>query len=527
MWTLSSILWILTTINGISAEKLSGFSHKNIKVPVPPETSRNVPISVSLNLSLSGPVNNPDVNNLVDFSVFHGGHLTVWSVVLQSSQTSVTLNKSLCTQNSSGHSNFIYVAAYSRTVNELQLEVGSHWNEMFRVSLDKALQIDVNPSTTQTFQFYPTDYSDEAEHLLVEIRNRTSSDSCMYVAINPPGCPWHQGIQTIRTSKLWARVLNTGYFTIERQKFPDGFTISFISIRNNSECHSEHSQSTVSADTSKIYMEVRTLRTNYNAPIAISIATLILTGVFFSFVWFLFWSYYRKSYMEEEGEDDGYEMTAQDSMEHQISGGTQSNILIDSLYEVLERFDVCTDSDRDTEEMTSVRAAIHRLARLRSEELSVSDLSHVIRRCVWHRRLRSWAYLLLVPLVSIFYLIPSFQLVYAEYVTAEQLGNIDRCYFNFGCARPLWIFHDFNHAISNCGYIIYGLFFIGIVYCKSQTLPSEQNQPTVDHKSRVGLVQQYSLFYTLGICMVLQGVFSAIFHICPSNTSLQFDTSMM
>ncbi|XP_023328500.1 SID1 transmembrane family member 1 [Eurytemora carolleeae] len=31
----------------------------------------------------------------------------------------------------------------------------------------------------------------------------------------------------------------------------------------------------------------------------------------------------------------------------------------------------------------------------------------------------------------------------------------------------------------------------------------------------------------MGICLILQGLFSAIFHICPSNISLQFDTTMM
>ena len=60
--------------------------------------------------------------------------------------------------------------------------------------------------------------------------------------------------------------------------------------------------------------------------------------------------------------------------------------------------------------------------------------------------------------------------------------------------------------------------------------------------SNFGLVQQFGIFYTMGFSMLmqvshnskelktftfLQGIFSCIFHICPSNISLQFDTTMM
>ena len=41
------------------------------------------------------------------------------------------------------------------------------------------------------------------------------------------------------------------------------------------------------------------------------------------------------------------------------------------------------------------------------------------------------------------------------------------------------------------------------------------------------MIQQHSLFYTLGLCVIMQGTFSIISHFCPSNISLQFDTTMM
>ena len=486
-------------------------------------------------MSLAGAALEPQTDNLVEFSVAHLGHLTQWAVLLQSSQPSAALNKSLCNQNNSTESNpptgdLLYVVAYSRTNNELLLEVGSDWSGMFLVSLDSPLQIAVTPNTTQTVQFSPSQYGAEDESsVLVEIQSNSST--CMYAAINQPGCPWHHSLTTITNSVLWARLLRTGYFTVEREQFPDGFTITFISLTNNSECVREDSPTTRAASTKIISLRIKKLTRSYTRPVVTAILSILATAVFFSLVWFFSWWLYRQSYLEE-GETDGYEMTGQESLETQrsereLEDFNDRNVLVASLYEVLSQLDVGSDSDREVEQSSSVRAAIRRLKKQREDDLTLADLSPHVRGCVWHRRLRSRVYLLLVPLLSIFYLIPSFQLVYAELITARKLGNIDRCYFNFGCARPLWIFPDFNHTVSNCGYIIYGIFFIAIVYCKSRTLPSEQNRPTVDHRASLGLVQQYSLFYTLGICLVLQGVFSVIFHICPSNTSLQFDTTMM
>ena len=530
--SLGILLGMLATVSGVSRVKLAAHSQTTIPVPVPGGARRNVPISLTTNLRLAGAGLEPGEDNLVEFSVSHLGHLTHWAVMLRSGQHSAEINKSLCLQHNSTQSNtftgdLIYVVAYSRTNNELQLEVGADWSGLFLLSLSQPTEIDVNPNTTQTFQFSPSQYRDgEESSVLVEINS--SSSTCLYVAINQPGCPWHHSLNTIHNSVLWARLLHKGYFTVERRQFPDGFTLTFISLTNNSECVSEHSPATLSTNpTKRITLRIKDQTTSYTKPVITAILSLLATGIFFSWVWLASWTFYRRTYLEE-AETDGYEMTGQESLETQRSEREleefqDRNVLTAGLYQVLSRLDDCPDSSQ----MNSVRAASRRLRKLRDDDLSLADLSVHIRASDWHRRLRSRLYLLLVPLLAIFYLIPSFQLVYAELTTAQQLGNIDRCYFNFGCARPFWIFPDFNHTISNCGYIIYGIFFIAVVYFKSRTLPSEQNRPTVDHRSSVGLVQQYSLFYTLGICSVLQGIFSVIFHICPSNTSLQFDTTMM
>lgn len=53
------------------------------------------------------------------------------------------------------------------------------------------------------------------------------------------------------------------------------------------------------------------------------------------------------------------------------------------------------------------------------------------------------------------------------------------CYFR--CARPLNIFSDFNHVVSNVPYMIFGLAFLAVVRYKAHILPKGQ-KPKNDHR---------------------------------------------
>ena len=42
-----------------------------------------------------------------------------------------------------------------------------------------------------------------------------------------------------------------------------------------------------------------------------------------------------------------------------------------------------------------------------------------------------------------------------------------------------------------------------------------------------GIPQQLGLFYAMGLALMSQSLFSVCYHTCPTNLSLQFDTTMM
>jgi hypothetical protein len=60
--------------------------------------------------------------------------------------------------------------------------------------------------------------------------------------------------------------------------------------------------------------------------------------------------------------------------------------------------------------------------RLKKESLHLTDMMQNVLNS-WHRRQRSKTYLLLVPLIAIFYMVPSAQMVYAEFERARESGQ--------------------------------------------------------------------------------------------------------
>ena len=43
----------------------------------------------------------------------------------------------------------------------------------------------------------------------------------------------------------------------------------------------------------------------------------------------------------------------------------------------------------------------------------------------------------------------------------------------------------------------------------------------------MGVMQQFGIYYALGLALIFQGCFSICYHICPTSMSLQFDTTTM
>ena len=124
-----------------------------------------------------------------------------------------------------------------------------------------------------------------------------------------------------------------------------------------------------------------------------------------------------------------------------------------------------------------------------------------------------WKYLILI---GAFYSLPSLQFVMFQ----EQQGNL--CYFNNKCKHSLGSIVAFNNVISNIFYIIFGLLFMLLVNVYHSKVSIRTNQNVVN-----SIDNDPSLYYSLGLVLILEGIFSGIYHVCPSKLNFQFDTSFM
>lgn len=148
--------------------------------------------------------------------------------------------------------------------------------------------------------------------------------------------------------------------------------------------------------------------------------------------------------------------------------------------------------------------------------LSVSDLARKEPRILRHK---SRLYLYYLATVAVFYALPVVQLAVTYQRVFHTTGNQDMCYYNFLCAHPQFfviLLSDFNHVYSNFGYVLLGLLFIFLTYSR------EHNESDHDKTKSYGIPQHYGLFYAMGTALIMEGIMSACYHVCPSHSNFQF-----
>ncbi|GAU88888.1 hypothetical protein RvY_01506 [Ramazzottius varieornatus] len=131
--------------------------------------------------------------------------------------------------------------------------------------------------------------------------------------------------------------------------------------------------------------------------------------------------------------------------------------------------------------------------------------------------------------VFVFYALPVLQLVLTHQGLLLLTGNQDLCYYNFSCSNRLGVLSDFNHVVSNAGYVILGLLFILQVRRRSvftSVIGDELLTKQIDIHD-YGPPNQFGVLYGMGLALVMEGLMSSFYHICPSYSNFQFDTSFM
>uniref|UniRef100_A0A8C4PJ57 SID1 transmembrane family member 2 n=1 Tax=Equus asinus asinus TaxID=83772 RepID=A0A8C4PJ57_EQUAS len=185
---------------------------------------------------------------------------------------------------------------------------------------------------------------------------------------------------------------------------------------------------------------------------------------------------------------------------------------LDSMSSVEEDdYDTLTDIDSDKNVIRT------------KQYLYVADLARKDKRVL---RKKYQIYFWNIATIAVFYALPVVQLVITYQTVVNVTGNQDICYYNFLCAHPLGNLSAFNNILSNLGYILLGLLFLLII------LQREINHNRALLRNDLyalecGIPKHFGLFYAMGTALMMEGLLSACYHVCPNYTNFQFDTSFM
>jgi len=137
-------------------------------------------------------------------------------------------------------------------------------------------------------------------------------------------------------------------------------------------------------------------------------------------------------------------------------------------------------------------------------------------------------YMYIIIILSVFYAVPTFQVVIWDSMWYSKSGDQDSCYYNFLCLKPLHSITAFNHLFSNISYVLYSFLFMYLVRLKKRRWQQfVQNVQDNFDCVTFGASSDYSLFLGLGMAFLMEGIMSASYHVCPTNIYFQFDTTYM
>ena len=136
-------------------------------------------------------------------------------------------------------------------------------------------------------------------------------------------------------------------------------------------------------------------------------------------------------------------------------------------------------------------------------------------------------------------MVGAFQFVYADWYLMIQEGDRDHCYYNDFCYRVLYYDIPFNLMSSNFAYILHAFILaLSVWYMESELLARckkiRQTQPppvaenaecnsTEVHKRRIS----FSIGYAFSWALLFEGLFSMLYHLCPTKMTFQFDLAFM
>ncbi|XP_055337837.1 SID1 transmembrane family member 1-like [Paramacrobiotus metropolitanus] len=447
----------------------------------------------------------------------------------------------------------IYMEISSASMNSTQYTLTASPVRDFFINRTQPLYLNVTPSMPQYVEYLMPEGIDR---VLVQMRALEPQKYCSYFSVQPVQCPVADLESELRIEGIYQTVTSKGAIVVTRSQYSRFYVV--ITVKPvDFFCHAmEDIQPTINSS-SAYYDRVKQVE-------LLIIPTLDTRGyllAIFAMVGFFLGFYVitcgllagnilhgrctrspatggskvlNELEKDVEGEPiprpEGAEPALRGksghddaTVEEQPGGSRDEAVGNDDDSEVIRR---ASDSSLESLDVDFVQEVEDDKNIIRSKgQLCVGDLTRKTRKRL-SKKDRQYRWSMIT--ICIFYGLPVAQLVVTSQRALHDTGNEDLCYYNFACSNPVGMVVDFNHVISNLGYVLLGILFILLVRRRQrQRSAARHANPPAKGDVENGVPAQFELYYATGLALMMEGLMSASYHICPSYSNFQFDTSFM
>lgn len=371
----------------------------------------------------------------------------------------------------------------------------------------------------------------------LEVAASNDSDCmCSVVSIQNATCPYYDRIESAKRYGQWQTMLNRSSMIIDSYDYPNGFLIVVVANADDKFCNIVQDKHRCLNKTSNLLLQKLTLTVKRNSSRNdYIIGTLVIVGFYLLLlivsltISCLRFTYDVKSFKDLRELSNVIHEKMGKPLDKTKASVTMDNFIsddVDSGGEKVCKIQKVSSMSIEPQDLTLTGTdCLDGLGYRLNRTLYVSQLSQKLNDPKKSKAIyqKNKLYAGNVLLMSVFYCVPIIQIVANSNGQIDLTGNHDLCYFNHLCQKPLGHLKDFSHVFSNIGYIMLGMLFIGIVALKEfRHLRLSKNC-----QENFGLPQQFGLFYAMGMALMMEGILSSCYHVCPTVIAFQYDTTYM
>ncbi|XP_046437475.1 SID1 transmembrane family member 1-like isoform X6 [Daphnia pulex] len=439
-----------------------------------------------------------------------------------------SFRRTLCPESTTwmGSINQIVVDISTSSRSNVTFSLKMSVDAQLHVRLEEERRMWVTPSQNRIFKFtFPTSASQ------VAVSSKSPDDICLTVSVQSPQCPVFDTIYNVEYEGYRQTMTGQSTIIVQKNQYPEGFYLVYIVNTNDDKCVNSRMPAPFRANrTKEVTFTIQETVSVQEFHQVIFMGTL---GVYAGFITLVIatcllveWRRKRSKQARREWEVTvkTYKSELQPISEEQESQISSATIKTEDSTchgaTSAEDADVVFSDTRPTRQQNKLSKRWRRVSEMTKHQPDFYNK-------------KSKRYVSELCIIAVFYLIPVGQLVWNYKDMMVTTGDQDMCYYNFACAYPYHLlidFSDFNHFFSNIGYVVLGTIFLLITKRRDYIDTMRQNATGAEQQQQEqerGIPPHYGLSYSMGFGLIVEGILSACYHLCPTRLNYQFDTSFM